>query len=31
MKFAIFMIGLIVGMILGISIICLLNVGKDEN
>ena len=31
MKFAIFMTGLIVGMILGISIICLLNVGKDEN
>ena len=31
MKFAIFMIGLIVGVVLGISIICLLNVGKDEN
>ena len=31
MKFALFMIGLIVGVFLGISIICLLNVGKDEN
>lgn len=31
MKFAIFMIGLIVGVFLGIAIICLLNVGKDEN
>lgn len=31
MRFAIFMIGLIVGMLLGVSIMCLLNAGKDEN
>ena len=31
MRFAIFMIGLIVGVFLGVSIMCLLNIGKDEN
>lgn len=31
MRFAIFMIGLIIGVFLGISIMCLLNVGNDEN
>lgn len=31
MRFAIFMIGLIIGLFLGVSIMCLLNIGKDEN
>lgn len=31
MGFAIFMIGLIIGLFLGVSIMCLLNIGKDEN
>lgn len=31
MGFIIFMIGLIIGLLLGVSIICLLNAGKDED
>lgn len=31
MGFIIFMIGLIIGLLLGVSIICLLSAGKDED
>jgi hypothetical protein len=31
MGFIIFMIGLIIGLLSGVSIICLLNAGKDED